>query len=509
LVRLTKAVTRSAADTDCGAPHRPWRPPLPDQLPVGSLPPGPSEPRGRLAIGLVDLPDRQAQEPLELDLAEGGAWIVVGGPRSGRTTALRTILREAVHRLGPEALHVHVLESGGSALAGEALSLPHTGTAIAGEDPLRTVRLVDRLAREVTERRAGPRPTNRPSILLLIDGVEAVSDLLETADPALGASGLLRLIRDGAAVGLTCVVTADRALPGGRLAAVATQRLVLPLPDRADYAVAGIPPRAVPVSRPPGRALVGEDARECQLAMPRPDVPTWEPAAGVAPLRIAELPPDPVLPLPGEAEPSEAAGVPALVLSLGLGGDEADVLELDLLRSGGLLIAGPPASGRTAALDAFGEHLRARGAAVLRLGRNLPRPGDRTDLDWLEATDESGVQSWLAGLDGRPVVVLADDIGAPAESPALSRLPALGSGSGVVLVAAATAAELSSHYQGPVAALRRNRTALLLCPGPGDADLLGMRLPRLALPLRPGCGWLVTPRGPERIQVARRRSAEP
>ena len=34
--------------------------------------------------------------------------------------------------------------------------------------------------------------------------------------------------------------------------------LVLPLSDRADYAVAGIHPAAVPEHRPPGRALVGE-----------------------------------------------------------------------------------------------------------------------------------------------------------------------------------------------------------------------------------------------------------
>ena len=39
------------------------------------------------------------------------------------------------------------------------------------------------------------------------------------------------LVRDGAAVGLTCVLTADRAVPGGRLAALARQRLVLPLPE--------------------------------------------------------------------------------------------------------------------------------------------------------------------------------------------------------------------------------------------------------------------------------------
>ena len=110
--------------------------------------------RRRLRIGLVDRPDGQTQEPLDLDLADGGAWLAVGGPRSGRTTLLRTVLGESVRRLGPADLHVHVLEAGAGALGTEAAALPHTGTTVGGEDVLRTVRLVDRLAQEVAARRA-------------------------------------------------------------------------------------------------------------------------------------------------------------------------------------------------------------------------------------------------------------------------------------------------------------------------------------------------------------------
>ena len=73
-----------------------------------------------------------------------------------------------------------------------------------------------------------------------------------------------------------------------------------------------------------------------------------------------------------------------------------------------------------------------------------------------------------------------------------------------MLLAAPAPANLSAHFQGPVAALRRSRSGLLLCPGSGDADVLGVRLPRTPVPVRPGSGWLVTG-GPERVQVARRR----
>jgi S-DNA-T family DNA segregation ATPase FtsK/SpoIIIE len=343
--------------------------------------------------------------------------------------------------------------------------------------------------------------------LLLVDGVEAVSTLLDESDPGRGSANLLRVMRDGAAVGLTCVATADRAVPGGRLAAVARQRLVLPLPDRADYAVAGIPARSVPGHRPPGRALLGEEGRECQLALPRPPKPA--PAGRrlfPEPLRIVELPADPRLAVPmtrPEAAPGHDRG---LLLPVGPGGDEGRPLTVDLLRTGGLLVTGSPESGRSSALTAFGQHVRALGAAVLRIGWP-PRgsgPGEVPGAVWLDGADEAGATEWLAGLGDRPGVVIADDVGAPADAPALARIQPRGLQGGVALIAAANAGQLSAHYQGPVAALRRGRTGLLLCPGPGDADLLGIRLPRTPLPHRPGSGWLVTGATLQRVQVARR-----
>jgi S-DNA-T family DNA segregation ATPase FtsK/SpoIIIE len=74
----------------------------------------------------------------------------------------------------------------------------------------------------------------------------------------------------------------------------------------------------------------------------------------------------------------------------------------------------------------------------------------------------------------------------------------------VVLLVAGTAAELSAAFRGPVPALRRRRSGLLLSPGPGDADLLGIRLPRTPVPARPGSGWLVVAGTAQRVQVARR-----
>jgi S-DNA-T family DNA segregation ATPase FtsK/SpoIIIE len=260
---------------------------------------------------------------------------------------------------------------------------------------------------------------------------------------------------------------------------------------------------------------VGEDALECQLALPRPLPPVADSSrrdrlASPA-LRIAELAADPVLPLP-RARPA-TADIRVLPLPVGPGGDEGQPVVADLLRTGGLLITGPPGSGRTSALLAFAQHLRAAGTPLLCIGALLTPTahghGSPDQSLLLDPGDLAGAARWVAEQAGRPCVVIADDVGAPSEIPALNALSALGGRSGAALLAAGAAGQFAGHYQGPVAHLRRARAGLLLCPGPGDADLLGIRLPRTPLPVRPGSGWLAGGGRLERVQVARRRIPGP
>jgi S-DNA-T family DNA segregation ATPase FtsK/SpoIIIE len=481
------------------APPRPWLPPLPDHLaphrPVDGTPPT------VLTWGLVDRPAAQRQEPLVLDLAAGGGWLVLGGPGSGRTTALRTLLAAAVGQLTPHQVHVHVVDHAGGALGRCAELLPHTGTVVARGDGHRLHRLLVRLQEEVDRRRREPGP--HPPLLLLVDGLDAVVEAVEELLPGTGTGALLRVLREGAAVGLTAVLTADRVLPGSRLAGAAGHRVVLPLADRADYPLAGVPVALVPGHRPPGRGLLGPDAVEVQLALPV-DLVTAPagPGAPVVPGRVevVELPPDPPPPAPAAGA---AAGVDVV---LGPGGDDGAPVSVDLVRCGGLLVAGPPGSGRTTALAALGTRLSRAGTPVLQVGPATPVA---TVTDWAAT---GPVVPGPVVLDpvvpGHGVachrVVVVDDLGRLPD-PLLDALTAItGPGRGVVLVAAATPADVAAAFRGPAPALRRSRTALLLQPGRGDAELLGLRLPRDQLPRRPGSGWLVTPAAVTRVQVARR-----
>jgi S-DNA-T family DNA segregation ATPase FtsK/SpoIIIE len=188
---------------------------------------------------------------------------------------------------------------------------------------------------------------------------------------------------------------------------------------------------------------------------------------------------------------------------VGPGGDDGGPLEVDLQRTGGLLVVGPPGSGRSTALDAFAADLAARGVAVARLAAACSRPvGAGTPLP---PDDAAALADWLAALPaGAPAVVVADDVGGPAGWAALAA-PRTAAGAPVLVLAAGSAADLAGHYQGPLAALRRSRTGILLRPGPVEADVLGVRLPRTPVPARPGSGWLVLAGLPTRVQVARRR----
>jgi S-DNA-T family DNA segregation ATPase FtsK/SpoIIIE len=251
---------------------------------------------------------------------------------------------------------------------------------------------------------------------------------------------------------------------------------------------------------------VGEGAVECQLVLPPPLDGARAPvvpgtALHPAPLRIVELDPDPLVDATsGTAAPS------SLGVVVGPGGDEGEVLGVDLLRTGGLLVVGPPGSGRTSTLDAIVGDLIAAGVPVLRLGSRLTGSARTADEHQADLADPAAAADWLERRRRAPAVVCVDDLGPAGSAPALAALPHLGVGGGVALLATATAADLSTWFQGPVGALRRARSGLLLCPGPGDADLLSVRLPRTPLPVRPGSGWLVRAGAPVRVQVARHRA---
>ncbi|MET7768266.1 type VII secretion protein EccCa [Nocardia sp. NPDC005366] len=136
--------------TGHGTPaHEVWLPPLDISPSVDMLLPekdwrSPGNRTGNLwlPIGIIDKPYEQKRDVLTIDLAGAqGNVAVVGGPQSGKSTTLRTIIVAAAATHTPEQVQFYCLDFGGGTLA--ALNgLPHIGSTagrLEGDRARRTV----------------------------------------------------------------------------------------------------------------------------------------------------------------------------------------------------------------------------------------------------------------------------------------------------------------------------------------------------------------------------------
>ncbi|MEU6176192.1 type VII secretion protein EccCa [Streptantibioticus parmotrematis] len=140
--------------------HRVWLPPLDEAPPLDELLPplAPVEGRGLTAaghphlgrlcvpLGVVDKPFEQRRETLVRDFSgAAGHMLVVGGPRSGKSTLLRTLICSFALTHTPREVQFYGLDFGGGALSSVA-DLPHVGGVASRLDPERVRRTVAEVA---------------------------------------------------------------------------------------------------------------------------------------------------------------------------------------------------------------------------------------------------------------------------------------------------------------------------------------------------------------------------
>ncbi|MCD2192257.1 type VII secretion protein EccCa [Actinomycetospora endophytica] len=366
--------------------HQVWLAPLPPALPLTAVLARPSVVPGQglltarpgtlaLPLGVVDRPDRQAQEPLVVDLSgTGGHLGLVGAPRTGKSTALRALVTAAALTHTPDELTVYAIDLGGGALA-SLEAWPHVGGLAGRHRPDTVRRLVAQLEGLVAQReRATTAPAGAPStaistiaddggygrdVLLVVDDWGALRGEFEDLEPRLTA-----LAARGLGHGVHLVISAARwwDLRPALRDALGT-RIELRLGDSADSLIDRRAARSVPTT--PGRALVGAGFK-AQIALPvitdedgRTEDSTTTAArataawgtAGAPPIRMlpALVPAAGLLPVPdGGGGPAETGrGVP-----IGVREQDLAPLELDLLagRDPHLLVFGEAGSGRTATL---------------------------------------------------------------------------------------------------------------------------------------------------------------
>ncbi|CAL9293694.1 ESX secretion system protein EccC [Streptomyces sp. enrichment culture] len=138
------------------AAHQVWLPPLDSPPSLDSLLPGLAavpgrgltqpgyEGAGRLVVpvGLVDKPYEQRRDPLWTDFAgAAGHMQILGGPQSGKSTLLRSILASFALTHTPQEVQFYGLDFGGGGLSAMA-GLPHVGGVASRLDPEKVRRTV-------------------------------------------------------------------------------------------------------------------------------------------------------------------------------------------------------------------------------------------------------------------------------------------------------------------------------------------------------------------------------
>lgn len=427
------AVVGEAAEHWPGArPRAPWLPALPGRVPASAL-----EPAGGLAYGLADVPAEQRRETAAWDPGEGHL-LVLGGPRSGRSTALATVAAAAL----ASGWEVHAVD------LPEELRPAGLATCLPAAEPLALGRLLGLLAES-----EGP-------ALLVLDDLEAVRRSLDGLARGAGTERLAALWRSR-----RVAVAAAAQRPGGAWSEQLAERLVLPLADPVAEELAGVPRALSGGRRPPGRAVrlpARGEPRLVQVALP-------------GPTDRRPLPPR-LVPLPERAVRPARLGPSRRGLAVGVGGDRAEVLSLPL---GGALVVGPPGSGRSTALA--------------HLVRSLP-PGPCLTLARDPQVLEAGARlgpvrtdpGEASGLAGAGTVVVDDlDLLLRLSLDLEAELETLLDSGGTLLASTGLDAAVST-YRGPLARLRARRTGVVLQPGrPGASEVFGSPLEWFADPVRP------------------------
>lgn len=472
-------------------------------------------------LGLIDLPVEQRQVPAGWALGSGHLAIV-GGPRSGRSTALRTIVAGLADRWGADDVHVHAIDTAGG--LGALAALPHVGAVISSAESTQVTRMVSWLAKECTrrqhqlasgdhadlveQRRSPGADGPLPYDVLLLDGWDTFQTEYELGDGAV-IDTVLQVLRDGPAVGLSVVLTGGRAVLSGRVASAVQHRLCLRMADEMDLVLAGLRPAQVPKDMPPGRALLLPDGDELQIATPGDDAggaaqsdavravaAAAEPAIRRPPKRFSAMPERVQLDdLPAPDTHTDGA------LLVGVGGEEAEPVwwDPDPVQGTVALIAGPPGSGRTTALRTLAAQLAARGPVLWRSCAGAPP--DLSDGVRAVGADEAD-DAWCCLGEGFGTLVIDDAelLADPYDELAAAHLARCRPGSGALLLAGSTQ-DLISSYRGVGYELRRRQSGLLLQPARGDGDLLGTQVPHTGRSV-PGRGVLVQRTRGTEIQVA-------
>lgn len=487
-------------------------------------------------IGVVDRPFEQCRTPLLVDLSgAAGNVAVVGAPRSGKSTALRTLITALAARHEPRQVQFYCLDFGGGALTSVGV-LPHVGAVAGRAEPRLVGRIVAECESVVRSReelfgrhRIGSIAEYRQrrdvsdgdpfgDVFLVIDGWASLRHEFEALEASIAA-----LAVQGLSFGVHVVLSASRwgEIRPSLKDQIGT-RIELRLGDPADSDLDRKAAQLVPHDKP-GRGLT-RDALQMVIASPVAAVHHSESSA----------PPIPLLPnrISHDAVVRAAGAELSARIILGLDERRLGSVAIDFAEHSHLLVLGDNGCGKTATLRTLcreivrtstaaqaqllivdfrrsllgvveSEHLGGYAMSTIGLKEQLPRLLDllHRRMPPADASQEQlRARSWWSGPEVYVVVDDYDLVATPAGNalaPIVEYLPYAPDLGLHLIVARRSGGAERALFEPLLAALRDlGCMALTMSDGPGGSAPLNPARPTR---LPPGRGVLITRAGEEQL----------
>ncbi|MEH3132216.1 MAG: type VII secretion protein EccCb [Mycolicibacterium neoaurum] len=327
--------------------HRIWLPPLPAPPTLTELLADDEWPTLTAPIGLVDNAFEQRRDLLTLDLTGAGGHVaVVGATRSGKSTALCTLLLALALRHGPGDIQFYCLDFGGGALA--ALhQLPHVGVLAGRDEPELVARTISTVQTLIRRRAAQPaRSDGYGEVFLVVDGWAALRQ-----DGGAAQDAVTDIAAHGLAHGVHVVISAARwAELRPALKDQLGSRVELRLGEPGESEIDRTAARKLAGS-PPGTALT-PDGNLAALALPYLDAVD---VAGSVRAVLARhpgpaAPPVRLLPARLDRERLPRSVRPRTHVVIGVGESELGAATVDFTDPAHLMVLGDSGCGKTALL---------------------------------------------------------------------------------------------------------------------------------------------------------------
>lgn len=347
---LVEAATTVARQRNQSA-HQVWLPPLPPAIPISDVVASTSEKLNALTapIGIIDRPFAQRQDTLFVDFnGQKGHACICGGPQTGKTTALRTIMVALAATHTTDDIRFYVLDLAGHDLDSMTM-LPHVaGVAHRGE-----TEKIERIIDEVTSFIDKPEPRHT---FLVVDGWHVLHAEHETQLDTLG-----RIAADGLAANVHLLITTPRwTVVRPAIRDLIVQRLELKLSEPLDSLIDRKAQPKIPSAPGRGLSMAGESMLIAQSAQ--------QDIAHVATISAAQprVPALKMLPKRIELTELERHSDPRNV-AIGVGGPLLGPLYWDTTTDQHFVCIGSQQSGKTATISTICQGLTELGRDAARL----------------------------------------------------------------------------------------------------------------------------------------------